>query len=446
VLFTLENQASRIKPMRTPEIKALPLAAQNAARTIALKLREHGIRAWIVGGAVRDLALGLTPKDVDMASSATPAQIAKWFDITHEVGRAFGTVVLLIEGYEVQLTTYRVESGYSDSRRPDEIEFGESLLEDAKRRDFRCNAMYLDPISGELKDPECGLEDIQAGLIRCVGGAEQRFREDGLRLLRMARFAARFGFEIDPETRRAAHENRQSLVGVSAERVLAELTAMLANPGSAIAIRTLHQLELLEVAVPNWDLISGTSESRLAVLEHLADPPGVGLGFAILFGPAVGESSQEPLSDLELVGPLSGLNASKRILKEVSGIGRVMLELFNWIEPRTRAQSIRLLRQVDWNCGLAAARAWFAIEQRPGEVLDRIEKLAKGLGKADLFPDPLLTSADLISRGVEPSPLLGQLLLKLEEAQLNQEVDSTESADAWLSNELRGDMRPQDNS
>src|SRR6185503_18536023 len=141
-----------------------------------------------VGGAVRDLALGLPPHDVDLASRLTPDELEGRFPKSASVGRAFGSMVLVVDGIPLQHTTFRSEHGYADARRPDQVRYGATLEEDASRRDFTCNALYLDPLSDELCDPQEGLADLRSALLRCVGDPAARFAEDGLRILRLARF------------------------------------------------------------------------------------------------------------------------------------------------------------------------------------------------------------------------------------------------------------------
>src|SRR5262245_13356451 len=172
--------------MQRPTVAHLPGELARAARAIAVVLARAGRRGWLVGGAVRGLALGVEPRDADLATAATPDEIERLFPRTYAVGKAFGTVVVHSGAADVQVTTFRTESAYKDARRPDEVRFGTSLEEDAARRDFTCNALYLDPLSDEFRDPTGGLDDLELRRLRCVGDPARRFAEDGLRLLRLA--------------------------------------------------------------------------------------------------------------------------------------------------------------------------------------------------------------------------------------------------------------------
>jgi tRNA nucleotidyltransferase (CCA-adding enzyme) len=188
-------------------------------------LEQAGFEAFIVGGSVRDLLMGKPPKDIDITTSALPAQTKEAFKgfTVIETGLKHGTVTVLIEGEPVEITTYRIESDYSDNRHPDSVAFTQNLKEDLARRDFTINALAMDS-SGRVQDFFGGREDIAAGLIRCVGDADERFNEDGLRILRGLRFASVLGFSIEGDTAEAIHKNRDLLKNISAERVFAEIS------------------------------------------------------------------------------------------------------------------------------------------------------------------------------------------------------------------------------
>ena len=214
----------------------LPLSP-GAAKALAL-LRGAGYEAWIVGGCVRDALLGLAPKDYDLATSALPEQTKAVFAgrPVVETGLRHGTVTVLLEGEPLEITTYRVDGAYSDARHPDEVTFTRSLREDAARRDFTINAMAYAPGAG-LQDFFGGREDLARGLIRAVGTAEQRFREDALRILRALRFAAVLDFTLEGETDRAARACAPLLAGVSAERVSGELGKLLCGKAAGRVLR-----------------------------------------------------------------------------------------------------------------------------------------------------------------------------------------------------------------
>lgn len=192
------------------------------------RLEKRGWEACVVGGCVRDSLLGRTPVDWDICTSALPQETANCFSDRRviETGIQHGTVTVLQEGVACEVTTYRVEGSYTDCRRPDRVQFVRNLHEDLARRDFTVNAMAFHPERG-LIDAFEGREDLQAGILRCVGKPEQRFQEDALRILRALRFASVYGFQLEKETAQAARENRERLCFVAAERIQVELCKLL---------------------------------------------------------------------------------------------------------------------------------------------------------------------------------------------------------------------------
>ncbi len=198
------------------------------ARALLQQLNAAGFAAYAVGGCVRDSLLGQEPKDWDICTSALPEQIMEVFSELHCIptGLAYGTVTVRYEGESYEVTTFRKELGYSDSRHPDGVRFLNSLKEDLARRDFTVNAMAADQ-NGQVTDLFGGRADLEQGLIRCVGEARERFAEDALRMLRALRFAARFGFSMEEKTAEAIHEQKERLLHVAPERLRKELSGLL---------------------------------------------------------------------------------------------------------------------------------------------------------------------------------------------------------------------------
>jgi tRNA nucleotidyltransferase (CCA-adding enzyme) len=212
-------------------------------------LEDSGQESWAVGGCVRDAALGTPPHDWDLTTSALPEQMIAIFagHSLNLAGVKHGTVGVLLDGEMLEITTYRVDGAYTDARHPDGVSFTRSLREDLARRDFTINAMALHPEKG-LCDPFGGLADLQAGRLRAVGTADNRMREDALRILRGLRFLSRLGFAADPETEAAFRQNAPLLLEISAERIAAELTGMLT--GAHIRAVLLDYPDVLGVVLP----------------------------------------------------------------------------------------------------------------------------------------------------------------------------------------------------
>ncbi len=193
---------------------------------IISELERNSFEAWLVGGCVRDFLMGITPKDYDICTSAHPYQIASIFEKTIDTAIKHGTVTVLVNSRPFEVTTFRIDSDYGDHRRPDNVVFSSSLIEDLKRRDFTINAIAYHPKKG-IVDPYNGQNDITNEIIRTVGDPMERFHEDALRMLRAIRFKARFGFDIHFETEKAIKLLADSIRYISSERILAEINTIL---------------------------------------------------------------------------------------------------------------------------------------------------------------------------------------------------------------------------
>lgn len=215
------------------------------------RLEEAGFEAYAVGGCVRDSLLHREPEDWDITTSARPRQVKKLFSRTVDVGIQHGTVKVMLgkEGYEV--TTYRIDGQYEDSRHPKEVTFTASLKEDLQRRDFTINAMAYNDREG-LVDVFGGLKDLQAKIIRCVGNPRERFEEDALRIMRAIRFSAQLGYEIEEETKKAIRFLASSLKNISAERIQVELTKLLISPHPDY-LRLAYETGITAVILPEFD-------------------------------------------------------------------------------------------------------------------------------------------------------------------------------------------------
>lgn len=204
-----------------------------SAAAVMSELADAGFEAYVVGGCVRDALLGKEPHDWDMTTNATPDQMKAAVSFPSiDTGLKHGTVTFVVDHEPIEVTTFRTDGAYSDGRHPDSVSFATRLEDDLSRRDFTVNAMAWSPEVG-LVDPFGGASDLEAKVLRCVGDADRRFSEDGLRVMRALRFAAVYGFRIEEGTARAAHDKKWMLDAVSAERICTELTKMMAAPDGA---------------------------------------------------------------------------------------------------------------------------------------------------------------------------------------------------------------------
>ncbi|MBQ8804480.1 MAG: CCA tRNA nucleotidyltransferase [Tyzzerella sp.] len=227
-------------------------------RQIINTLQEHGYEAYAVGGCVRDSILGRIPDDWDITTSATPLETKALFPRTFDTGIAHGTITVLIDKEAFEVTTYRVDGEYEDSRHPKEVTFTRSLKEDLLRRDFTINAMAYNDAEG-LIDIFGGMNDLHNKTIRCVGKAKERFGEDALRILRAVRFAAQLGFKIEEETRKGIRDLAPTLANISAERIQVELIKMMISPNPGL-LQTAYELGITKVILPEFDEMMKTEQ------------------------------------------------------------------------------------------------------------------------------------------------------------------------------------------
>ena len=245
------------------------------AAYILQQLNKHGYEAYIVGGCVRDSLLGKQPNDWDITTSAKPEEVKAIFHRTIDTGIQHGTVTVLVDreilddgsgspashtDYAFEVTTYRVDGVYTDHRRPESVCFTASLEEDLKRRDFTINAMAYNPEQGVI-DIFGGQEDLEKGIIRCVGEASERFDEDALRILRAVRFAAQLDFVIEDQTREAMRDQAKFLKDISAERICTELTKMIVSKHPE-RLEEAYELRLTNIFLPEFDRMMQTPQNN----------------------------------------------------------------------------------------------------------------------------------------------------------------------------------------
>ena len=221
-------------------------------------LQEHGYEAYAVGGCIRDSILGREPEDWDITTSAMPEETKALFDKTFDTGIQHGTITVLLEKEGFEVTTYRIDGKYEDSRHPKEVTFTRNLREDLLRRDFTINAMAYNETDG-LVDIFGGLEDLEEGMIRCVGTAKERFKEDALRILRGVRFAAQLGFDIEEDTRQGMKELAWTLQNISAERIQVELVKMITSKRPEM-LREAYELGMTRIVLPEFDQLMTTGQ------------------------------------------------------------------------------------------------------------------------------------------------------------------------------------------
>lgn len=223
-------------------------------------LMAAGCEAYAVGGCIRDSVLGRIPNDWDITTSAKPEKIKQLFSRTIDTGIKHGTVTVMMDREGFEVTTYRIDGEYEDGRHPKEVTFTADLEEDLKRRDFTINAMAYNEQTG-LVDLYGGLQDIDRGMIRCVGEARERFTEDALRMLRAVRFSAQLGYQIERDTKKAIQELSPSLRRISAERIQAELVKLVVSDHPDY-LRTAYETGITAQFFPEFDLCMETKQNN----------------------------------------------------------------------------------------------------------------------------------------------------------------------------------------
>ncbi|MDP9468861.1 MAG: CCA tRNA nucleotidyltransferase [Chloroflexota bacterium] len=429
--------------------EALSITLPPAVAGVLAALQQTGSEAVLVGGCVRDLVQGEGPVDWDIATAAPPEAVAGLFPgSTWE--NAFGTVTVVHPGGEpgIEVTTYRVEAGYRDRRRPDAVIWGTSLTDDLARRDFTINAMAWLPEdvsagAGSLVDPFAGAADLEAGLLRAVGDADARLEEDALRLIRGVRLASRFDLRLDPPTEEAIRRHAPDAAGLSGERVHDELMRILSDPAPpSRAFALMEHLRLLEVLLPELAALRGVPQNKpLAgdALDHslravdalpASDPVLRLAGLLHDLGKATtradGHFLQHEQAGERQAGQVMLRLRAPRI--EMTRVGRLVLHhMFTYTPDWTDAAVRRFVRRVgaDLLPDLFALRAaddaasgvrdpaiggWEELRRRATIAIARDPLEAKHLA---------LTGDDLVAElGIRPGPAVGRLLAALLDAVL----------------------------
>ena len=355
------------------------------------KIRDAGYEAFAVGGCVRDTLLGRTPEDWDVTTSARPEAVKAIFERTVDTGLQHGTVTVLKnrKGYEV--TTYRIDGEYHDGRHPDSVEFTPDLLEDLKRRDFTINAMAYSHETG-IVDEFGGMEDLKAGIVRCVGRPEDRFTEDALRLLRALRFSAQLGFEIEESTYAAIKTIAPNLAKVSKERVQAELTKLLlsAHPERILLLK---ETGLSAQIVPGFDAVFAPALfSKLSQLP--AEKSLRWAGFLLCQSTKQAEAVLKGLKmDNETIGNVSRMieGAKKTLPLEKPAVRRAM--------SRYTAYQLEGALKLKELMGSPDA----------GEIRRLREEIIRD-GDCVSLKDLAVKGRDLLEAGVERGPMVGEIL------------------------------------
>lgn len=442
--------------MRSAEKEHSPM--EKTAREIVKQLRAHGCIAYYAGGCVRDLLRGITPKDIDIATDARPELVQKIFQRTYAVGAHFGVIVVLKNGFQFEVATFRSDGVYLDGRRPFEVHFS-SAKEDAARRDFTINGMFFDPEANEVIDFVGGKVDLEAGVIRAIGEPAQRFAEDRLRMLRAVRFAAVLQFELDPVTWGALVKEARSITDISAERIREELVRIFLSPQRTRGWDLLDASGLMRAILPEVEAMKGCAQppqfhpegdvfrhTRL-MLKLLPEKVSVPLVFSVLLH----DIGKPPTASVDESGRIR-FNGHDRVGAEMTEAMMQRLrfsraEIDATVEmvqqhmvfkdvPRMRVAKLkRFMARPTFEDELELHRVDCASSHRMMENYDFLLRKRDEFANEPIIPAPLVRGDDLLALGLKPGPRIGEILEAVETRQLEGDLRSREEALEWLKKE-----------
>jgi len=433
--------------------------ARALAERVCRILREAGYQAYFVGGCVRDILLGREPGDYDVATDATPDRVQQLFPHSLAVGAQFGVIVVTEnspagDSLQVEVATFRSDIGYSDGRHPDRVVYAKTPQEDVRRRDFTINALLLDPETNEILDFVGGRDDLRAGIIRAIGNAEERFREDKLRMVRAVRFAARFRYAIEEATFAAIVKLAPEIRQVSAERIRDELTKLLTEGEARRGFELLDETRLLPELLPEIARMKGVEQPpqfhpegdvwihTLLMIEKLPANSQPTLAWGVLlhdvgkpptFKPPSGPGDRIRFDEHAEVGTRMAEEICRRLRFSNEDTAQIAALVANHMRfkdvlqmrPATLKRFVRLdrfeehmeLHRLD--CSSSNGN------------LDNYEFMRRFLAETppeQVRPPRLLTGDDLVRLGYRPGPTFKAILEAIEEAQLDGTLQTREEA------------------
>ncbi len=391
---------------------------RQAAIKIIKRLHSRGFHALLAGGCVRDMLLRRPASDYDIATDAVPTEVIKLFRRTLTVGAKFGVVIVLLEGKQVEVATFRTETGYADGRHPAKVKFA-TAAEDASRRDFTINGMFFDPLKKKVIDYVSGRADLKKRLIRTIGKPTERFGEDYLRMLRAVRFSTQLGFAIEPKTFAAIRRQANNISKISGERIAMELETTLVSPNRSIGASLLTRSRLAETIFPGLD--SKKMNLAVKVLSQLRNKVDFPLALACLFAGCPTEFALEKCRVLKL-----SRNQTKHIKFLLASRGKLLDEKMSLAELK-----LTLAQPYFWDL-YELQRVVQKAERKSVGPLSRLRRRIKALGDIELRPKPLLDGHELMRLGAVPGPGLGQLAQEMYIAQLEGHLQTAAQARQWV--------------
>jgi poly(A) polymerase len=449
------------------------------AISIVCTLRERDHKAYLVGGCVRDLLLGREPADYDVATDATPEEVMRIFPETYAVGAQFGVVLVPLPDRDVaievtcrdvtcyvspkanvvEVATFRSDIGYSDGRHPDQVRFSKDPREDVERRDFTINGLLLDPVTNEVLDFVGGRKDLGAGIIRSIGDPERRFAEDKLRMLRAVRFAARFGYTIEPGTFQAIQKTASQIDQVSRERVRDELTRMLIEGHARQAFLLLDESGLLREVLPEIEAMKGVEQPpqfhpegdvfvhTLVLLERLPHPCPITLAWGALLHDVGKPATFRVAPDrIRFDGHVDvGVKIAEEICHRLRFSNDDTDQILALVDNHMRFAHVQQMKESTFKRFVRMSRFdehlqlhRMDCEASHGNLTSynfTREKMAS-MPPAAMRPVPLITGDDLIAVGYKPGPQFKKILSAVEDGQLEGRLQTKNEAMAFVGTEF----------
>jgi poly(A) polymerase len=431
---------------------------EKIAGEIAARLRARGHIAYFAGGCVRDIVRGVTPKDFDIATNATPDVVQQTFPRTYAVGAHFGVIVVVENGFQFEVATFRSDDAYIDGRHPSAVHFS-SPEEDAKRRDFTINGMFYDPAAQKLIDFVGGRIDLEAKLIRAIGEPAQRFQEDRLRMLRAVRFATVLDYKIDNRTWEAIVANAPSINQISAERIREELVRTFVSPNRVRGWDLLDQSGLMAAILPEMQSMKGclqpeqfhpegdVFEHTRLMLKLLPPEVSVPLVFAVLFHDigkpvtaSIDDTGRIRFNDHDRIGAQMTEAIMERLRfsrAEIDATVEMVRQHMVFKDvPRMRVARLkRFMARPTFDEELELHRVDCESSHRMLDNYDFLVRKREEFVNEPIIPPPLVRGDDLIALGLRPGPKFGEILDAVETRQLEGALKTREEALEWVKRE-----------
>jgi poly(A) polymerase len=428
------------------------------ANSICNALIREGYQAFLVGGCVRDLLLGREPADYDLSTDATPDRVMALFPESVAVGAQFGVIIVPRQGDQVEVATFRSDIGSADGRHPERVVFTSSPEQDVRRRDITINGLLMRHDSETIVDFVGGQTDLRAGIIRAIGEPARRFAEDKLRMLRAVRFAARFRFQIDPETLAAVQQHAHGIGQVSAERIREELTKLLTEGSARRGMELLDESGLLQHILPEVAAMQGVEQPpqyhpegdvwthTLLMLEGLPAGSSATLAWGVLLHDVGKPRTFRPISEtgdrIRFDGHVDvGVRMAEGICERLRFSNQDREQILALIAnhmrfkdvSRMRASTLkRFIRLPQFDEHLALHRLDCLSSHRHLDAYDFVRRTLEETPIEEMRPTRLLTGNDLQSLGYQPGPLFSKILRSLEDAQLEGLVRCRKEAIAFV--------------